>query len=68
MLCMYVWMSILPTQATEMAHPYIPTRTDAVSESDDFSMYAYFPSAWLEETGFGVTGPLKYSRFSYHPN
>ena len=33
MSCMYVWLSILPMQATEKAHSDIPTRTDAVSES-----------------------------------
>ena len=39
---MDVWMSILPMQATEMAHPDIPARTDAVSKRVDFSMYVYF--------------------------
>ena len=33
---MYVWMSILPTQATEIAHPDIHTRSHAVSEIVDF--------------------------------
>ena len=65
---MDVWMSELPMQATEIAHPYIPTRTDAVSESGEIPMYVYFPSAWLEETGYGLTGNLKKQSFSYNPN
>ena len=68
MSCMYVWMSILPTQATEMVHPYIHTRTDAISESDEFPMYVYFSSPCIVETGFGLTGALKLPRFLYHPN
>ena len=65
---MDVWMSELPMQATEMAHPYIHTRTDAISGNVDFFMYVYFSMACIEETGFGFTGPLNKSCFSYHPN
>ena len=55
MSCMYVWMSILPTQATEMAHPDIHTRTHAVSENDDFSMYVCRPM----ENCYSRKTPLK---------
>jgi hypothetical protein len=67
MSCMYVWMSILPMQATKMAHPYIHTWDHAVSKIDDFSMYVYFSMACVVEIGYGPAAPLKKSCFSYHP-
>jgi hypothetical protein len=39
---MDVWMPILPTRATEMAHPDIRTWADAVSARVIFFTYVYF--------------------------
>ncbi len=67
MSCMYVWMSILLMQATEMAHPYIHTWAHAVSKISEISMYGYFSSPCIEETGYGLGANLKTPPFSYHP-
>ena len=65
---MDVWMSILPMQATEMAHPYIPPRTDAVSRNSEIPMYVYFCPCRPMENAFAPGADLKKPPFSYHPN
>ena len=54
---MDVWMPILPMQATEMAHPYIHTWTDAVSKWAKIFMYVYFCPCRPRETVLEVPHP-----------